>query len=144
MSSRSKAKDPNIDRFLDRVIEWAQSARGVCGLALVGSYARGASRPDSDIDLVVVTLCPADYIRATDWAGRFGTVSQVAIEPYGEVTSVRVHYADGPEVEFGFTGPQWAALPLDPGTREVLLGGVRVLWEREPLLTGAQAALEPA
>jgi hypothetical protein len=46
------------------------------------------------------------------------------------VTSLRVWYADGPEVEFGFATPGWMASPLDDGTRKVLEDGFRVLYRR--------------
>jgi hypothetical protein len=50
------------------------------------------------------------------------------------VTSLRVRYADGLEVEFGFAAPDWAAAPLDAGTRRVLEGGVRVVFDRGVVL----------
>jgi hypothetical protein len=46
------------------------------------------------------------------------------------VQSLRVFYRNGLEVEFGLTDPAWAALPLDEGTRQVIAGGMRVLFER--------------
>jgi len=46
-----------------------------------------------------------------------------------------VWYADGLEVEYGLTGEEWAADPLDPGSRRVMEGGMRVLFERGDLLS---------
>ena len=34
----------------------------ICGLALVGSWARGTARADSDVDLVVLTSHPDRYL----------------------------------------------------------------------------------
>jgi hypothetical protein len=36
---------------------------------------------------------------------------------------------------YGMTTPDWAATPLDAGTREVILGGMIVLFERGVLLS---------
>jgi hypothetical protein len=36
---------------------------------------------------------------------------------------------------YGMTTPDWAAIPLDEGTREVILGGTIVLFERGDLLS---------
>jgi hypothetical protein len=37
------------------------------------------------------------------------------------------------EVEFGFAAPDWAAMPLDDGTRRVVAGGLRLLLDRDEL-----------
>jgi hypothetical protein len=44
-------------------------------------------------------------------------------------------YQNGVEVEYGITTPDWAAIPLDAGTREVISGGMIVLFERGILLS---------
>jgi hypothetical protein len=38
---------------------------------------------------------------------------------------------------YGMTTPDWAAIPLDAGTREVLRDGMIVLFEREDVLSRA-------
>jgi hypothetical protein len=37
--------------------------------------------------------------------------------------------------KFGFTTVRWADVPVDQGTREVIGGGMRVLFERAPVLS---------
>jgi predicted nucleotidyltransferase len=58
MEFQMKNRD-DIRNFLDAFIPWASSQADVQGIALVGSYARGAARDDSDIDLVILTHQPA-------------------------------------------------------------------------------------
>jgi uncharacterized protein len=116
-----------IQPFLDSVQVWAAGRDDVEALALVGSHARGTGRPDSDIDLVVLTTDPGWYLRDIEWASRFGAVVQHHIEPYRDLTSVRVWYAGGREVEYGFALPEWAE---STGGRAVLATGVRVLFDR--------------
>jgi hypothetical protein len=74
------------------------------------------------------------FVSDASWVSRFGVPRARALERWGRVTSLRVRYADGLEVEFGFAAPDWAAAPLDAGTRRVLEGGVRVVFDRGVVL----------
>jgi len=125
----------DIRDFLDIFIPWASDQVDVQGIALVGSYARGAAREDSDIDLVVLTYQPGKYLGDLLWIERFGTVDKHQTEDYGKLISLRVWYQNGAETEFGITMPNWAAIPLDAGTRQVIRGGMIVLFERKNLLS---------
>ncbi|MBN2352987.1 MAG: nucleotidyltransferase domain-containing protein [Spirochaetales bacterium] len=124
-----------IADFLAAAAAWARSQADLRSLALVGSCARGAASPSSDVDLIVLADDPEAYLRDTGWASMFGIVEKEQVEHYGRVTSLRVWYAGGLEVEFGFTTPDWAAEPLDEGTRKTIDEGLKVLWERTPFLT---------
>lgn len=44
---------------------------------------------------------------------------------------MRAFYDSGLEVEYGFATPDWAALPLDAGTRRAVADGVKVLYDPE-------------
>lgn len=125
----------DIESFLEAVAAWAAGRVDIQAVALVGSYARDAAREDSDIDLVLLVDDPAQYLRNTAWTGQFGAVERQQVEDYGKVTSLRVFYQDGPEVEFGLTTPDWAALPLDEGPRQVISDGMVALYEKKPLLS---------
>src|SRR5687767_13756939 len=76
---------------------WALAEGSVDSVALVGSYARGTQRPNSDIDLVIVAIGPMPYIQDTAWTRQFGRVRDIAHEDWGAVQSIRVFYADGLE-----------------------------------------------
>ncbi len=125
----------HIRSFLDAFVEWASAQADVQGVALVGSYARGAARDDSDIDLILLTDQPRKYLDDLTWLERFGAVEKHQTEDYGKLTSVRVWYPNGQEVEYGITTPDWAAVPLDAGTRRVISDGMIVLFERGMLLS---------
>ena len=92
--------------IIDDVSEWAALRDDVLGLAVVGSYARGAAQPDSDIDFVLVSADPALYLNDTEWVSAFGEVASLSFEDWGKVQSVRVFYRNGPEVEFGIAVAQ--------------------------------------
>jgi predicted nucleotidyltransferase len=124
-----------IRPFLKRVISWVEDEPGIVALALVGSYARDAAREDSDIDLILIAEDPGGLLADQSWPEQFGEIRQKQVEDYGKVISLRVFYAHGPEVEFGLAGRDWPRQPLDEGTHQVIHAGMRVLFEREPILS---------
>ena len=69
----------------------------------MGSHARGKARQHSDIDLVLLCTEYESYLQDLGWANDFGKPASVRLEDYGKLTSVRVFYEEGPEIEFGFT-----------------------------------------
>ena len=119
------------DELVKAVTVWAKDQVDIVSLALVGSRARGDARSDSDVDFVIQCTSPARYLEDQTWISEFGVPSRVSIEDWGLVQSVRVFYADGPEVEYGITSPEWVTLPLDQGTITVLRNGVLVLLDRD-------------
>jgi len=131
-----------IEELLFAVIEWAASQDDIRAVALVGSHARGAASASSDVDLLLLALDPQRYLDDTRWAGRFGVIARQQAEDWGNVTSLRVWYADGCEVEYGWTTPRWAALPLDPGAARVISDGMRILLDRDGLLGAARPHAE--
>jgi hypothetical protein len=124
-----------VQQFLQDFTRWAGAQPDLIALALVGSYARAAASEESDVDLVLLASDPRKYLDDRQWIRLFGTVRRQQEEKYGPLTSIRVWYENGLEVEFGVTSESWAALPLDPGTRQVMEGGIRVLFERWPILS---------
>ena len=128
-----------IEGLITEATSWAESRQDIVGLALVGSHARGTDRPESDVDLIILCHAPESLIES-DWPARFGDVASFAIEHYGAVTSRRVFYTSGLEVEFGIASPAWAEIPLDPGTRHVLASGCRLLHDPDNLFRMALQA----
>jgi hypothetical protein len=120
----------DIVDVVERFVEWANQRPDVVGAALVGSHARGDARPGSDVDLIVLTPAPDAYVDDHEWVRAFGTVESIDTQRWGAVTSLKVRYARGPEVELGITTPAWASTdPVDPGTARVVRDGFRVLFD---------------
>jgi predicted nucleotidyltransferase len=128
-----------IDAFLNKVVEWAQLQPEVAAVALVGSHTRGTAREDSDIDLVLLTKMPRTFLMNTDWLLTFGEPIRQETEDWGKVTSIRVCYAEGYEVEFGVAGMDWASDPSDEGDARVVKDGIRILYERAGALSNRLA-----
>jgi len=121
---------PEISAILADVRRWAAARPDIRAMALVGSQASGHARPDSDVDLVIVADAPDAY-RNTGWVKP--ALAQRAVvgtrwEPFGNVWSLFVALAEGPEIEFTFTERSWVR--MDPPAAEVcriLCGGVLIL-----------------
>jgi len=121
-----------VGAFLEEVAAGAASRPEVRAVALVGSNAAGRARADSDVDLVVPADDPRSLLEDRAWPGAFGEWGEVAVEDWGAITSLRVCYGGGLEVERGLGRPSWAAVdPLDPGTARVAADGLSVVHDPE-------------
>lgn len=120
--------------FLDAFLRWARSRTDIEAVALVGSHARGSALAGSDVDLVILTSHVDAYLRLSSWTNRFGDPISSRLEHYGSLTSLRVVYASGAEIEYGFARPDWAEVPADVGTFSVARDGLVSLWDPHGLL----------
>jgi hypothetical protein len=131
-----------VRTLLTAVRAWVADRPDVVAVALVGSWARGDARPDSDVDLVLVVRDIAGYLAFPGWLAAFGKPGDTAREAHGVATSLRVWYADGPEVEFLLATPVWCETdPVDPGTAEVVRGGLMAVYDPEGVLARLVAAV---
>lgn len=123
-----------LSKFLNIIINWAKKEKLIIALGLVGSYARGEQKENSDIDLVLICRSKAKYLDDLKWIYIFGNVKKYQREYYGRVTSIRVWYDNDHEIEFGFTEENWAETPMDQGTQKVVKDGIDILYDPEGLL----------
>lgn len=124
---------------------WARTREDVESVILVGSYARGAERVDSDID-VVLLVSDVKLLLANDaWLDALVPgATEVRREKWGPVTERRMLLPSGLIVEFGITTAAWAALPLDAGTAHVLGDGARVIYDPLDIAATALNAISVA
>ena len=66
----------------------------------------------------------------------FGIPARKDFEDWGKVTSLRVWFEGGLEVEFGIADEEWVRNPLDAGTKKTLDGGYLILFDRTENLPG--------
>ena len=90
-----------MNEWLERLGAFALGDDRIEAVIVVGSYARGTNREDSDLDVVMITTDKAAMVEHPDFTERFGTIARMQTEYYGACTSVRVWYEMGLEVEFG-------------------------------------------
>lgn len=128
--------DPATERLVEygevvrTVVEWAAGDPDIEGIALVGSWARGDARLDSDLDLVVLTTATERYAEDDSWVqralGRHAPI--IRKRGWGALTERRVLLASGFEIDLGLVAPSWASTtPVDPGTAQVVSDGLRPL-----------------
>lgn len=115
--------------FCRALRDWAAASPWVSGLLVVGSYGQGQPRDDSDIDIMILSPSPCALLDLHDWLNVFGYPESIKRETWGIVESLRVLYRGDVEVEFTVGAEDWASLPLDSGTREVLKGGALILYD---------------
>lgn len=128
-----------VQGMLEPITAWAKSRPDVRAVALVGSWARGGARPDSDLDLMLLVSQPRLLQRDTGWleAIPWGAARPAywQDEDYGAAWSRRVFLEDGSELEFTFSLPAWArTAPVDPGTFRVINHGCRIVHDPEEII----------
>lgn len=128
----------SVKDFLDRFSQWARAQPDIEAVALVGSYARETADEASDVDLIILTKQSERYISEPSWVSAFGEVGERKVENWGRVTSLRVFYKDDLEVEYGFAHPDWADIPVDPGTSRVVKDGMKILFDPRGVLSKLQ------
>jgi predicted nucleotidyltransferase len=119
----------------DRVARWSAKRSDVAGLLLVGSCARGVARPDSDVDLLLLSTTPERYAADDAWLRELSLGEVVRVRAWGPVTEWRHVTASGLEVEVCVGSTAWARTdPVDAGTRRVVTDGARSLHDPSGML----------
>lgn len=133
------ARFREVRSVLDVVVGWAAEREDVRGVVVVGSWARGAARMDSDVDIVVLT----DQVRysvAEVWTGLLGGEVLRSAE-WGPLREVRLRRPSGLVVEIGVAPVSWADTdPVDAGTRRVICDGHRVVHDPAGVLARLSSA----
>jgi nucleotidyltransferase-like protein len=147
MTSPPDNRSQFVERALSEILAWVEREEAVRGLALVGSYARGAAHQDSDVDVLILVEDPESFVSQRwldeiDWRRLGASPSAPHVAQYGIVWSSHVQLDNGVEVEFGFAPLSWAgARPLESGTRQVISDGCRILYDPDSLLGAACAEM---
>lgn len=131
-----------VEGVLRAVAAWAAAQPDVCGLALVGSWARGDASMGSDVDLIMLSDDITRFTERDGWWSFLGDAKVVRTQAWGNVVERRLRLASAVEVEFGIAPRAWTQVPLDAGTRRVLSDGVLSLHDPEGLLQMAIASLK--
>lgn len=120
----------------DAIARWVEALPHLKSLALVGSWARDAARPDSDIDLLVLADDASTYRSGHDWLQKalpppFRVLS-TRVADYGWVWSCHALLEPQAELELSFGPLAWAATnPVDAGTLRVVEGGFRIIVDKD-------------
>jgi predicted nucleotidyltransferase len=137
----SVSHSEKVDRILTKVTQWGSQREDISAVALVGSWASGNARIDSDIDLMFLTPNTSKFRSNEAWIDEIdrenigSNVEDWEDEDYGLIWSRHIYLSDRTEIEFSFGLLSWASLdPLDSGTFGVVKNGFRILYDPENLL----------
>lgn len=115
---------------IKQVKKWMVKQKEIKAAILIGSYARGEERSDSDVDFIIVVDDVNKWISDINWVKSFGRLLSVTVEQFEEVQALRVHYQDTNELEFGFVTEEWLQKPYVDATKEAIDSGMIVLLDR--------------
>jgi predicted nucleotidyltransferase len=131
-----------VNSILEEVTQWASHRTDIAAAALVGSWARGAARVDSDIDLMFLAANPASFRQDEKWINEIqwevvdAEIDSWKDQDYGVIWSRHVYLNKETKIEFGFGFPAWASVnPVDAGTFRVVSDGCRILYDPANLLS---------
>lgn len=111
--------------------EWSEQESHIKGVAVVGSFARGDFHSNSDVDLTIISTNKDLTLEVIKNDFNFGDIESFTLEEWGILTSLRIFYDNGLEVEYGVVTDQWVNEPLDEGTKNVVKNGFKVITEKE-------------
>ena len=120
-----------FEKIFSDLREYAERTSHIESVLIVGSYARGTNKENSDLDIIIITSNKSDMITNQSFTREFGEVYKQQTEYYGVCTSIRAWYSDGKEVEFGIVEPSWISTPLDSGTYQVLSDGYKLIVDKK-------------
>lgn len=134
--------------LVDSVRRWVEERDDLRALALVGSWARGNPKSDSDLDLIIVANSPQAYRVPTKWL-RGIHFAKAALKirryetcVYGNVWSSHIYLEPEAEVELTFAAPAWACTnPIDPGTRSIVADAFRTIVDKDGTLSRLRTAV---
>lgn len=128
---RKTQKLDKADLLFEKFKEWSERQKNIKGVAVVGSYARGDYHSTSDIDLVIISTNKDPAISMIKSDFHYSSIKSCSLEEWGILTSLRVFYDSGLEVEYGVVTDQWIIEPLDEGTKNVVKNGFKIITEKE-------------
>ena len=141
MSARLKGRRREAERLVAALRQWGTDVADCRGIAVVGSFARGAPRTGSDLDLVLLCERPE---RFGPWLATVPALAPARFlhrRAWGPVTELRLRRRSGLHVDVGIAPLSWATSdPLDLGTARVLRDGVRIVHDPDRLLAVAADA----
>ena len=89
---------------------WAAERDDIVAAAIVGSWARGAAREDSDVDLILLAE-DANIFEGDGWIAQLAPAAERArTAEWGAIAERRLRLPSGLEIEVGIDHSSWAGL----------------------------------
>lgn len=114
----------------------------IAAIALFGSHANGTARPDSDIDVLILTPNIQIHFEDDHYASCFGSFRYARREKWGSFETLRSFYREEHgQIEFNFALPDWANLPANDEARRIIKDGMKILYDPQGILEKLQNAV---
>lgn len=133
----------SYEKIIQRFVQWSENEDNIRAAVVIGSRARQDHPADawSDLDMLIYARNPEPLWAKTDWLRQMGEVWLSFLErtPDGGGYERRVMYAGGLDVDL-VPSPatdlsHLAERPLPPDMEDILRRGVRVLVDKDGLLS---------
>lgn len=119
----------SITRLLNELVQTLSHQNIVRGIILVGSYARGDNRDNSDVNVIILADDPQEFFKKIEFFKHFGNIFSVENSRKG-ILSFKIACHEDTEIQLSIVPCIWAqAEPIDPETLKVILNGVSILWD---------------
>jgi leucyl-tRNA---protein transferase len=114
----------------------------VIAVALFGSRARGTERPDSDVDVLLLTSDVEKHFKDDGYITSFGSFRYARREKWFSGETIRAFYRqENGQIEFNFVPLNWADLPVGDEARRIVSNGMRILYDPQGILEKLQNAV---
>jgi uncharacterized protein len=129
-------------RAIVRIVsDWAVKHEDIRAMALLGSWARGDPHQESDVDILLLSDCTAEYRHRSDWLAEIlfdeAGYRILSGEPadYGVVWSQHVTLMPAAMLELAFARCSWAGTdPVDLGTRHIVKDAFEIIFDKDGAL----------
>lgn len=124
----------SVSKILDKLVDIVSPQCNVKGIILLGSYARGDNRNNSNVNVTIIALNPSEFFKENSWIEHFGKIFLLN-KGENDIISLRIACIEEIQMHLNIVPLTWAETdPIDPETLKVILDGVRVLWDPDNLL----------
>jgi uncharacterized protein len=131
-----------VEALYEKLKAWVVEQPAIRAIGIAGSWARGDAKESSDVDVLLLTASPDQYVESDRWLEGLLPFPIIRREQFGVITERRVLLPSGLEVEFGIGPLAWASTtPMDEGTRQVVSVGFIVLYDPDAMLARLQGVL---
>ena len=131
----------NYLEILSALDIWLSSETCIDAAAMAGVYRRPATRPEVDLEILVLTDAWTEFTDQLGWLDKlFPIAREVSFETWDAVHSVRFKLADV-TIELNFCALSWAEVPVAPHTANMAAGGLTIMKDAQGRLQSLLTAV---
>jgi arginyl-tRNA--protein-N-Asp/Glu arginylyltransferase len=114
----------------------------IAAIAMFGSQAHGTARPDSDIDVLILTPDIQKHFEDNHYARCFGSFRYARREKWFSGETLRSFFRqENGQIEYNFATPDWADLPANAEARRIVKDGIKILHDPHGILEKLQKSV---